>query len=307
MTNFLDIVGAGFQTSDRDLTAGISGMRSGHEIAAARIRIDAEFPTLKIFTILCSFCQTQIASIEVVCKANRCSVTCGDGDLLGIGAGAVIQCIDAAVRVSDFLHIVSSCRKAGDGDLATAVGSIRTGNQGGAGTVAVNTELPSGKILAIFCGLGQTQVTKIGRIELEVSIDIARRGIVEADTGLIGGSGHVPDGIGRSCCGRNIPGCLEYSGFRDGTGLGNVQCISAFIELGTISICEAPVGKDSIAVIHGCFGSGERNIRCIGTGATSEAGAFHGTLNIGHQSVIVWSEVGNRCSSGIVKNVACSS
>ena len=70
--------------------------------------------------------------------------------------------------MSGFFYIVGAGNQAGHRDFATGIGGMRTGYQGGASAIAVDTELPAGQILAILRSLGQTQVTSV-------------QGVVEAD------------------------------------------------------------------------------------------------------------------------------
>ena len=209
--------------------------------------------------------------------------------------------------MADFLYIVGACREAGNGNLTTGIGGIGTGYQRGAGAVAVNAELPSGQVLAILRSLGQTQVAQIRRIESEVGIDIAGGCAVKADTGLVRRTGHIPDVIGGICGRGYILGCLEDSRLGNGSGLIDVQIVAALVELCTIAICKTPTGENTVAVIDRGFISGEGDVRCIGTGTASKAGAFHCALNIGHQGVVVGRKVGNSRYTGIIEDIACSS
>ena len=85
----------------------------------------------------------------------------GKGNSLRIRAGTAIQRIDAAVRVTQFLDIDGSGSQSGDGDLSAGIGSMRSGNECGTGSIRINPELPSGQIQAILGSLGQTQSAKI--------------------------------------------------------------------------------------------------------------------------------------------------
>ena len=124
VTDLLDVVGTGFQTSNGDLAAGVGSMRTGHQRGTGRVGVNAEFPAIQVPAVLCSFGQAQAASIQLVGKADRGCTTCGNGYFLRVATGAVVQRIDAAVRMAQFLDIVSTRRQAGNGDLTTGVGGI---------------------------------------------------------------------------------------------------------------------------------------------------------------------------------------
>lgn len=186
VTDLLDVVGTRFQTSNGDLAAGVGSMRTGHQRGTGRIGVNAEFPAIQVLAVLCNFGQAQAAGIQLVGKADRGCTTCGNGYFLGVGSGAVVQSIDATVRMAQFLDIVSTRRQTGNRDLTTGVGGIGTGNQRGAGTIAVDTKAPICKVFSIFRGLAQTEVTQIGRIETEVGVDTARGCTCQRDGSLIG-------------------------------------------------------------------------------------------------------------------------
>ena len=155
VTDFLNVISAGFQICHRNFTCGICCVRAGHKRRTGRIRINTELPAFQILVILSTLGQIQSAGIQLIGETDRGSIVCGNGDLLRVCAGTVVQCIYAAVCVSNLLNIVSSGLKAGDRDLAGAVGAMRSGHQSCAGTVAVNTELPAREVFAIFRSFGQ--------------------------------------------------------------------------------------------------------------------------------------------------------
>ena len=220
-----------------------------------------------------------------------------------VGTGTVVQCIDAAVCMPQLLDVVSTCRQACDGDLATAVCGIRTSNQRGTGAVAVDAEAPVGKVLSVFRGLGLIEVAQIGRIESEVGIEIAIGGAGQRDGSLVGRTRHVPDVISGICSRGYILGSFENRRLGNGSSLVDVQIVAALIELSTITIGETPFREDSITVIDRGFISGEGDVRCIGAGTAGEAGSLHCALNIRHQSIIIGRKVGNCSSTGIVEDV----
>ena len=94
-------------------------------------------------------------------EADGRGLSGGKGNSLRIRAGTAIQRIDAAVRVTQFLDIDGSGSQSGDGDLSAGIGSMRSGNECGTGSIRINPELPSGQIQAILGSLGQTQSAKI--------------------------------------------------------------------------------------------------------------------------------------------------
>ena len=127
VANLLNIVGAGEQAGDGDLTTGIGGMRSGYQGRTGGVRVDTELPAFYVLTILGSLGQTQIATIQLIGEAHRCGAVCTDRDSLGIGTGTIILGIDTAVRVTGFLYIVGARNQAGNRDLAAGIGGMRTG------------------------------------------------------------------------------------------------------------------------------------------------------------------------------------
>ena len=305
MTDLLDVVGTGFQTSNGDLAAGVGSMRTGHQRGTGRVGVNAEFPAIQVLAVLCSFGQAQAAGIQLVGKADRGCTTCGNGYFLRVATGAVVQRIDAAVRMAQFLDIVSTRRQAGNGDLTTGVGGIGTGNQRGTGTIAVDTKAPICKVFSIFRSLGQTEVTQIGRIETEVGIDTARGCTCQRDGGLIGRTRHIPDVIGRIGSRGYILRCGKNRGLRNGSGLIDVQIVAALVELSAVAIRKVPVRENTVTVVNSGFISGESDIGCIGTGTAGETGPSQCALNIGHQDVVIGRKIGNCCNTGIVEDVTC--
>ena len=130
MTKLLNVVSTGSQSGHRNLTTGIGGVRTGYERCAGTVTVNTELPTGQILTVFRFLGQTQIAGVQLVVEADRSSATCRDGDLLRIGAGAVILSADVAVRMSNLLNIVGAGEQAGNGDLTTGIGGMRTRDQG---------------------------------------------------------------------------------------------------------------------------------------------------------------------------------
>ena len=173
MSNLLNVVGTGLQTGNGDLAAGISDMGTRHKRCAGAVAVDTELPSGEVFTILRSLGQTHIAGVQLISEAHRSRAACGDGNLLGICTGTIVQRIDAAVRMAQFLNVVGSGRQAGDGNLTAGIGGIGTGNQGCAGAVAIDTKAPVGKILTILRCFGQAECSKRRSFQLEIGIEIA--------------------------------------------------------------------------------------------------------------------------------------
>ena len=57
-----------------------------------------------------------------------------------------------------FFDIIGACGKAGNGDSAAGICSVRAGNEAGAGGVGIDPKLPSGSVLTIFRGFRQAQI-----------------------------------------------------------------------------------------------------------------------------------------------------
>ena len=84
-------------------------------------------------------------SVKLVKETN----TGGDGSFLRIGAGAVVQSIDAAVSMSQLLHIVGACGQTGNRNFAAGIGGVGTSSQRSTGAVGIDPKLPAGKIITI--------------------------------------------------------------------------------------------------------------------------------------------------------------
>ena len=279
-------------------------MRPRYQRSAIAVAVNTELPAFQILTIFRGFRDTQAARVQLICEADRGGATCGNGNFLRIGTGAVVQLVDAAVSMSQLLHIVGACGQTSNRDLAAGIGGVGTSSQRGAGTVGIDPKLPAGKIFAIFCRLGQAQTTQIRRVQLEISIGIAIGGTCQRNGRLVGRAGHIPNVIGRCRSGRDRTGSPEYGRFRDVTGLCNVQGIAAPIKFSAVTVCKAPVRKNTIAVIDRGFIPGQSDGRRIGTGTACEAGPFYGCLNIGNQGVIIGCEIGDGCHACVVEDIA---
>ena len=119
-------------------------MGARYQSCAGTVAVNTELPAREVFAIFRRFCQGHAAGIQLVCKADRNCAACGDGNFLGIGTGTVVQCIDGAVSVAQFLHIIGACSQVGDGDLTAGICGKGACCQGRASTVGVDAKLPSG-------------------------------------------------------------------------------------------------------------------------------------------------------------------
>ena len=161
-SNFLGIVSAGNQIADcyRAVSTGGEG-RTGNSLGAGRICVDSDLPAGQVGTGVGGLDQLQTSLMQVVHEADRNSAACCKGNLLGIGTCTGVQRTDCTVSVTDFLDVVGAGKQAGDGNLTTVVGGVRTGYQGCAGRVRIDTELPSLQILTILRGFGQGQTAGV--------------------------------------------------------------------------------------------------------------------------------------------------
>ena len=100
MPQFLNIHSASGEIRNGNLTVGVSGMGTGDQRSAGGVGIDAELPACQIFAILSSLGQIQPTGVQLVIEADRRSLSSGEGDSLGIGAGAGIHGVDCAVAVA---------------------------------------------------------------------------------------------------------------------------------------------------------------------------------------------------------------
>ena len=106
MANLLNVVGTGFQTGDGDLTTGISGMGARHKGCAGTVAVDTKLPSGEVLTILGGLSKTEVTGVQLIGEAHRGRAACGDGNLLRVGTGAIVQRIDAAVRMAQLLDVV---------------------------------------------------------------------------------------------------------------------------------------------------------------------------------------------------------
>ena len=241
MPKLLNIVGSGCQPCDGDFAAGIGGMRSRNQSRTSRIGIDSKLPPGEILTILGCFRQADRPRFQLIYKADSRSTAACYRYLLGIGAGACVESIDAAVRMPQLLDIVSTSQQTRHGDLSAAVRGMGPGYQTGTGAVAVNPKPPAGKVLAILCGLRQADSARIGCTQLEIGIEISAGGRIQLHTGLIGRTGAVVDGKGRVRRRWQIAACREHRGLGNRPGLGNCQAVSALAEAGAVSVGEGEI------------------------------------------------------------------
>lgn len=229
-----------------------------------------------------------------VCQADRSGSAAADTDLLGIGAGTIVHCVDGTVGVPQLLDIVGASGQPGNGNLSAAVGGVRSRRKAGAGGVGVHGKPPAGKILPILRGFRQADGSRIRGFQLKVGIQAAAGSAGKGYRRLIAGTRHIPDVIGGACRGGQIPGSPIHSGGRNRSRLRDVQSAAALVELRSISVCEREVGENAVAVIDAGFFSCQADGRSAAAGCGSEAGNLLCRLNVGHQRIVVGSKIGNR-------------
>ena len=144
VADFLHIVGTRGNAIDRNGAVGIRCMRAGYQGRAAGVGIDAESPAGKIRPVIRFLRQSQPAGIELVHETDRCRAAVDNRNLLGIGAGAYVQALNTGIDMPQFFDIIGACGKAGNGDSAAGICSVRAGNEAGAGGVGIDPKLPSG-------------------------------------------------------------------------------------------------------------------------------------------------------------------
>ena len=144
MPDLLNIVGSRCQPCDGDFAACIGGMRSRNRGRTSRIGIDSKLPPGEVLSILGCFRQADRPRFQLIYKADSRSSAAGDRHLLGIGTGAAVESVDAAVRMPQLFDIVSTCRQPGHGNLTAAVRGMRPGYQAGTGAVTINPKPPTG-------------------------------------------------------------------------------------------------------------------------------------------------------------------
>ena len=206
----LDVHSTSREIRNGNLAVGVSGMGTGDQCSAGRIGIDAELPACQIFAILSSLGQIQPTGVQLVIEADRRSLSSGEGDSLGIGAGAGVHGVDCAVAVAQLLDVDGASGKVGYRDGTIGIRGMGTGDQCSAGRVGIDTELPARKILAILSGFLDAQGSSGRCLQLEVGIQIAAGGRSQGDGSLVRRTGHIPDIIGGIACGGNVAGSLEH-------------------------------------------------------------------------------------------------
>ena len=144
VADFLHIVGTRGNAIDRNGAVGIRCMRAGYQGSAAGVGINAESPAGKIRPVIRFLRQSQPAGIELVHETDRCRAAVDNRNLLGIGAGAYVQALNTGIDMPQFFDIIGACGKAGNGDSAAGICSVRAGNEAGAGGVGIDPKLPSG-------------------------------------------------------------------------------------------------------------------------------------------------------------------
>ena len=307
MPQLLDIIGTGGKFGDGNFTAGIGAVRPRNQRGAGGIGVNPELSAGQVLAVLRVFGQADGAGVQLVIEADRSGAAAGNCYLLGIRAGTGVQSVDGTVGVPQLLHIVSASGQPGNGNLAAAVGGVRSRRKAGAGRVGVHGKPPVGKILPVLRGFRQADCSRIRGFQLEIGIEIATGSAGEGYRCLITGTRHIPNVIGGVGSGGQIPGRLENSRGRNRAGLGDVQSAAALIELRSISVCEREVGENAVTVIDAGFFSRHRDSRSAPAGCGSETGNFLCRLNVGHQRIVVGSKIVNRCRTGIVEDISSRS
>ena len=304
MPKLLNVVSSGCQPCDGDFAAGIGSMQSRNQGGASRIGIDSKLPAGEVLSILGCFRQADRPRFQLIYKADSRSSAAGDRHLLGIGAGACVESIDAAVRMPQLLDIVGTSQQTRHGDLSAAVRGMGPGDQAGTGAVAVNSKPPAGKVLAILCGLRQADSARIGCTQLEIGIEISAGGRIQLHTGLIGRTGAVVNGKGRVRRRWQIAACREHRGLGNRPSLGNGQAVSALAEAGAVSVGEGEIGQYSIGIGDRCSGSGHGDRGGIVGFRACKAGNLHGLLNAADKRIVVGREAGNIADARIVEDIS---
>lgn len=306
--NLFGVIGSFLQARNRNRAICPGGeWRAGNSVGAVSIRIQPNLPATQVCTCVRGFHQLYAAGVQLIYEADRCRGTCGYSYGLWIGAGTGVQSVDGTAGVPQLLHIVSASGQPGNGNLAAAVGGVRSRRKAGAGRVGVHGKLPAGKILPVLRGFRQADCSRIRGFQLEIGIEIATGSAGEGYRCLITGTRHIPNVIGGVGSGGQIPGRLENSRGRNRAGLGDVQSAAALIELRSISVCEREVGENAVTVIDAGFFSRHRDSRSAPAGCGSETGNLFCRLNIGHQGVVIAGKVCDRCHTGIVEDIASRS
>ena len=222
-------------------------------------------------------------------------------------AVSVVQCVDGAVGVPLFCHIVGAGGKPSNGNLAAAVGGGRPRRKAGAGRIGIHAKPPAGEILPVLRGLGQADCSRIRGFQFEIGVQAAAGSASQGYRCLITGTRHIPNVIGGVGSGGQIPGSPIHSGGRNRSRLRDVQSAAALVELRTAAVRESEVGENTVAVVDTGFFSCQADGRSAAAGCGSETGNFLCRLNIGHQGVIIAGEVCDRCHTSIVEDISSRS
>ena len=121
---------------------------------------------------------------------------------------------------------------------------------------------------------------------------------------MVAGTGHIPDVVAGIGCRGQIAGCGEHRGFGNIPGFRNVQGVSAFAELGTVSIGERERRQHSIGIISASGIPGELNRGCAAAGTAAKAGDFLRGLDCGYQTIVAGGKPRHRGRSGIVEHIS---
>ncbi len=170
--DFLDIIGARLQSGRDGPICSRSKGRAAHQIGSASIRVDVKLPATEIQTGIGRLYDFDIPGYQYVAECHRCGRTAGQRDFLRIGGFTLVFGIDCRIAVPNLFDVVCACREIRDGNGTAAVGGVWPGNQGRAGRVRVDTELPAREIESVLSGLGNIEATGL-------------QGVGEADAGCL--------------------------------------------------------------------------------------------------------------------------
>ena len=226
-------------------------MRPRNQRGAGRIGVYSKLPARETLSVLGGFRQADGAGIQFVIEADRSAAACGYSYRLWVGAGAVVQSVDCAVRMPQLFDIVGSCRQVCNGYLSAGVGGMGSRYKAGTGAVAVNTKLPAGQVLSVLGGLCQADAPHLRHgFQFEIGLEGAGGCTAKGYGSLIAGTAHVPKAIGGVGCGWYSTGRGINRRLRNRPSLCDGKHIAALAEAGPVPIGEAEIGQHTIGVCH---------------------------------------------------------
>ena len=241
-------------------------------------------------------------------ETYRGSLSRHDRYRLRICTAAVIELGDVSIRMTNFLDPNLSCGQIRYRNIAVGICSMGSGNQFGAVLIAVDTELPTSKILTIFCSFLKAQ-RAIGRFQFKVRRDrvTGRNGnlnaylfaaVILVVPDLIQRRGRV-----RQCCRRTLHAS------RNRTICCNGQIVSVLAVRNATGACKGESGQDTIGVGNSCGSSGQLDFGCSCCKITSKAGNGIVQLQVtndgvvGIQKVVCLSIFAHANALGLIKPV----